>query len=146
MSEGQCPWKSGEQGGWSCGSWGRAAIVHLSRAHGATRLRVSASQESMGDPGKGRQGHSGAESDRMNHVKTSYSQSAVTAFLCPHLWYTEVLTRGQIRAAAAGPHHSSWQHPVLTHWVRPDIEPQSSWILVGFVSSKPHGNSVSQPF
>ena len=29
----------------------------------------------------------------------------------------------------------------LTHWVRPGIKPASPWILVGFVTAKPHGNT-----
>ena len=27
----------------------------------------------------------------------------------------------------------------LTHWARPGIEPASSWILVGFISTLPQG-------
>ena len=33
--------------------------------------------------------------------------------------------------------HKSWQCQILNHWVRPRIEPSSSWILVGFVSAEP---------
>ena len=32
-------------------------------------------------------------------------------------------------------HHSSWHARSLSHWVRPGIEPTSSWILVGFISA-----------
>ena len=57
--------------------------------------------------------------------------------------------RGWIRAVAAGlchshsnvgselhlpPHHSAWQHQILTHWVRPRITP---WLLVRFISAEP---------
>ena len=58
--------------------------------------------------------------------------------------------RGQIGAPAAGLHTTPQQHGIratsvtyttvhgdarsLTHWVRPWIEPASSWILVGFVN------------
>ena len=42
--------------------------------------------------------------------------------------------RGLIRATAAGLHHSHSNVRSLTHWVRPEIEPMSSWILVGFVN------------
>ena len=34
-------------------------------------------------------------------------------------------------------HHSSGNTGYLTHWARPGIEPMSSWILVGFVSTAP---------
>ena len=34
-------------------------------------------------------------------------------------------------------HHSSWQRQIPTPWVRPGIEPASSWILVRFVSAVP---------
>ena len=46
--------------------------------------------------------------------------------------------RGWIGAVAAGLHHSS-QHAnrILTHWVKPGIEPESSWILFGFITAEP---------
>ena len=31
-------------------------------------------------------------------------------------------------------HHSLWQCQILTRWVRPEIEPMSSWILVRFTT------------
>ena len=34
-------------------------------------------------------------------------------------------------------HHSSRQRWIPTHWARPGIEPTSTWILVGFVSTVP---------
>ena len=43
--------------------------------------------------------------------------------------------KGQIRATAAPHSHSNTRS--LTHWVRPAIEPASSWILVRFVSTAP---------
>ena len=33
-------------------------------------------------------------------------------------------------------HHSSWQCWILTHWVRPEIKPMSSWILVSFITRR----------
>ena len=45
--------------------------------------------------------------------------------------------RGQIKAAAAGLHHSHSKAGFLTHWVGPGIEPTSSWILVRFITTKP---------
>ena len=59
--------------------------------------------------------------------------------------------RGWIRATATGLHHSYsnagfelrfWPTPQLTdgsltHWVRPGIEPATSWFLVGFASASP---------
>ena len=68
--------------------------------------------------------------------------------------------RGQIGAVAASLQHShsnTRSKPVnytipcsntrsLTHWVRPGIEPASSWILVGFISTvSPQGNSEIYP-
>ena len=46
--------------------------------------------------------------------------------------------RGQIRSTAADLHHShsnAGNVGSLTHWPRPDIEPTTSWFLVGFVSA-----------
>ena len=34
-------------------------------------------------------------------------------------------------------HHSSWQCQILNHWVRPGIEPTSSWILIGLIIAEP---------
>ena len=34
-------------------------------------------------------------------------------------------------------HHGSWQCWIPTHWVRPGIEPASSWLLVSFVTTEP---------
>ena len=60
--------------------------------------------------------------------------------------------RGRIGATAAGLHHShsnagskphlglchsSWQRQILTHWVRPGIEPTTSCFLVRFTSTAP---------
>ena len=33
-------------------------------------------------------------------------------------------------------HHSSLKHQILTYWARPGIEPTSSWISVGFVTTE----------
>ena len=40
-------------------------------------------------------------------------------------------------ASATYLHCSSWQAGSLTHWVRPGMEPASSWILVRFVTTEP---------
>ena len=45
--------------------------------------------------------------------------------------------RGQIRAAAAGPHHSHSNTGSLTHWARLEIDPVSSWTLVRFITPEP---------
>ena len=45
--------------------------------------------------------------------------------------------RGRIGAAAAGLHHSSGPHKILNPPRRPGMEPASSWILIGFVSTEP---------
>ena len=42
-----------------------------------------------------------------------------------------------IGAAAAGLHHGHSNTRPLTHWMRPGIEPTSSWILVGSVTAEP---------
>ena len=46
--------------------------------------------------------------------------------------YGSSQVRGWIGVAAAGLHHSHSHAKSLTHWVRPGIEPASSWILVGY--------------
>ena len=46
--------------------------------------------------------------------------------------------RGQIRAEAAGLHHSQSNTRSLTHWARPGIEPTSSWRLCHVLNN---GNS-----
>ena len=43
---------------------------------------------------------------------------------------------GQIRAAAAGLHHSHSNTGSLTHWLRPGIKPASSWVLVRFITTE----------
>ena len=45
--------------------------------------------------------------------------------------------RGQIRGVASDLHHSHSKSRSLTHWVRRRVKPESSWILVGFVSTEP---------
>ena len=49
--------------------------------------------------------------------------------------------RGRIGVVAAGLPHSHNNARSLAHWARPGIEPVSSWILVRFISTEPHGNS-----
>ena len=80
-----------------------------------------------------------------------------------HPWHMEVPRfRGQIRAVAivAGHSHSSVRSELslwltlqltatqdsLTHWERPRIQPESSWILLGFVTTEPCGNSGNISF
>ena len=45
--------------------------------------------------------------------------------------------RGRIIAVAAGLCHSHSNARSLTHWARPGIEPTSSWILLGFLTTAP---------
>ena len=70
-----------------------------------------------------------------------------------HLWHLEVPRLGvesklQLLAYATATamrdlthicdlYHGSQQHWMLTHWARPGIDPSSSWILVGFISTVP---------
>ena len=75
--------------------------------------------------------------------------------------YGSSWVRGQIRAAATSLQHShgnagstlhlwptqqlSAMLDPLTHWARPGIEPKSSWVLVGFVTTEPqweHWNAL----
>ena len=72
--------------------------------------------------------------------------------------YGRSQARGRIGVAAASLHHShsnagsepslqltpqltAMLHPLI-HWIRPGIEPISSWLLVRFVSAAPQQNSV----
>ena len=71
-------------------------------------------------------------------------------FLGPHPWHMEFPRLGvkselQLQAYTTATasqdlshicdlQHSTWQCWSLTHWVRPGIEPTSSWMIVGFVS------------
>ena len=70
------------------------------------------------------------------------------SFLWPNLWHMEApgLAKGRTRAAIASLHQNQIQAKSstyatalgnsrsLTHWVRPGIEPTSSWILVKFLT------------
>ena len=66
--------------------------------------------------------------------------------------YGRSQARGQIWAVASGLLYSHWNEGSelsltyttvqgnagsLTHWVRPGIEPESSWVLVGFFTTEP---------
>ena len=62
--------------------------------------------------------------------------------------------RGRKGAVAASLHHSHSNTFItahssvgsLTYWVRPEIEPVSSWMLVRFVFSVPHRSSIFSVF
>ena len=74
-------------------------------------------------------------------------------FLGLHSWHMQILRLGveselQLLAyAIATPtldlshicdiHHSSLQYRIFNHWARPGIEPEITWLLVGFISSVP---------
>ena len=73
--------------------------------------------------------------------------------------YGSSQARGPIRAIAASLHQSQqcqiwatsatyttvWGHArSLTHWVRPGMEPVSSWILIRFISAKPRWELSTQ--
>ena len=51
--------------------------------------------------------------------------------------YRDSQAKGHIRAIAAGLHHSHSHAGSLTHWARPGLKPESSWILVRFVTAEP---------
>ena len=44
---------------------------------------------------------------------------------------------GRIGGIAASLHHSHSNARASTHWTRSEIEPASSWMLVGFIATKP---------
>ena len=46
-------------------------------------------------------------------------------------------TERQIRAASATYTTTHGNPRSLTHWARPGIEPATSWLLIGFVSTEP---------
>ena len=56
-------------------------------------------------------------------------------FLGPHLQHKEVpRLRGQIRASAAGLHHSHGNTGCLTYWARSEIELASSWTVYSLLN------------
>ena len=56
-----------------------------------------------------------------------------------HYGGSQTMAMGQLRASAAGLCHRCCNAKSLTHCVGPGIKPTTSWILVGFVTSKPQG-------
>ena len=58
-------------------------------------------------------------------------------FRAAPLAYGSSQARGPIGAAAAGLCHSQGNTGSLTLWVRIGMEPKSSWILVGFITTEP---------
>ena len=51
--------------------------------------------------------------------------------------YGSSQVRDQIRATVASLCHSHSHTGSLTHWARPGIKSESSWILVGFITAEP---------
>ena len=74
-------------------------------------------------------------------ISFSFSLSFFFFFFCLFRACGSSQAWGWIGAEAAGLHHSHRYSRLPTYWARPGIEPTSSWILVGFVSVGPHGNS-----
>ena len=74
--------------------------------------------------------------------------------------YRSIQVRGRIGAVAASLHQPQQRQiqasatctiaqgkaGPLTHWAGPGMEPASSWILVGFVTSEPHWISLKMLF
>ena len=58
--------------------------------------------------------------------------------------YGSFQPRGWIGAVAAGLPHSHSNAGSLTHWVKPGLEPTSSWILAGFITAEPQQDSKKQ--
>ena len=60
-------------------------------------------------------------------------------FLGPNLWHMEVsILEVELELQLSDYARAHSKARSLTHWARPEIEPTSSWILVGFVSTVPH--------
>ena len=59
-----------------------------------------------------------------------------------HLLAYTIATANQVQARSATYTIAHSNAGSLTHWVRPGIEPVSSWILVRFVSLSHNGNSL----
>ena len=58
--------------------------------------------------------------------------------ICEGIWNPyQLLARGWIWATAAGPCHRHSNEGFLTQWARTWIEPATSWVLLGFVSTVP---------
>ena len=55
-------------------------------------------------------------------------------FSVAHAAYGGSQARGLIRAVASVLHQNHGNSRSLTHWVRPGIEPTTSWFLVGFIN------------
>ena len=65
-------------------------------------------------------------------------------FLGPHLWHMEVLRQDvetELQLPAYTTAHSNTRS--LTHWVRPGIEPTTSWFLVRFIH---HWTTTGSPW
>ena len=94
-------------------------------------------------------------SDHQSHGMDIWLRSIFFFFFCPFrvipVAYGNSQARGQIGAAVASlpySHSGIWAVSVtyttdhsntesLTHWLRPGMEPASSWILLGFVTTEP---------
>ena len=81
---------------------------------------------------------------KKKRVKETKSLTLYFIFLFYFLFFRAATTayvssqaRGRIRATDAGLHHNHSNARSLTHWARPGMEPESSWILVGFISAEP---------
>ena len=88
------------------------------------------------------------ESNKNNTKELVLSFVCVCLFRAAPTAYGGSQARGLIRAVASSLrqshsnarsnlHHSSLQCQILNHWVRPGIEPATSWFLVGFISVVP---------
>jgi len=86
-------------------------------------------------------------------LRSVYSFFFSPCFLGLHLWHMEVPRLGSNWSCSCRPtpllqQHQIWAKSVtyttahgkagsLTHWVRPEIKPVSSWLLVRFISAEP---------
>ena len=105
---------------------------------------------------------------RKYYITIALSNAAkIELFFCPfratHAVYGSSQARGWIGAAAASLQQSQsntgfkqclWPTPQLTatpsgsliHWARPRMEPESSWILVEFITTEPCQELLNLPF
>ena len=70
-------------------------------------------------------------------IPTSYggSQAKVQTGAAAAATATATVTAMQGLSCVCDLHHNSWQHQILK--ARPGIEPESSWILLGFITTEP---------
>ena len=83
-----------------------------------------------------------------------YFRAAPTAYLAPgqgsnqscSRWPTPQPQQGRIRATSVTYTTAHGKARSLTHWMRPGIEPASSWLLLRFVTTELQQELLASPF